>query len=260
MNILCVGDVVGQPGLEFACARLPALRRSLDAHLVIVNGENSDKSGVGLSGGAADALLGVADAITTGNHSHRRAGEELYSENERVLHPANYPFTEDAAGCCYIDTGRLGVVRVINLAGTAWMEPVDNPFKRADELLAAGGAKYTVVDFHAESTAEKKALGFYLDGRVSAVFGTHTHVQTADGQILPKGAGFITDVGMTGPSVSVLGIRPSDAVKKQREHLPAKFAVACGPVMLNAVLFSLDDDSGMCTGVRPVNICDGAPP
>ncbi|NLW78585.1 MAG: YmdB family metallophosphoesterase [Ruminococcaceae bacterium] len=252
MRILCVGDVVGTPGLELAISRLPALRRTEQADFIIVNGENSDKSGVGLPHAAAEQLLQVADVVTTGNHCHRRADESLYTENPTVLHPANYPYTEDAAGCCEIDTGRLGVLRVINLAGVAWMEPIDSPFTRADALLAKGAARFTVVDVHAESTAEKKALAFYLDGRVSAVFGTHTHVQTADEQILPGGTGYITDVGMTGPSVSVIGIQPQLAVKKQREHVPVQFKVADGPLMLNAVLFTLDDISGLCVDVRRI--------
>jgi metallophosphoesterase (TIGR00282 family) len=253
MNILCVGDVVGNAGLDFLCNNLPGLKRSLQADFVVVNGENADKTGTGLPRAAAETLLQYADVVTSGNHCYRRVGEELYLENGCVLHPANFPFTQNEAGCCVVDAGRFGNVRVINLAGTAWMEPIDNPFARADELLNFGEAKYTVIDFHAESTAEKKALAFYLDGRVSAVFGTHTHVQTADEQVLPKGTGFITDVGMTGPAISVLGIRPEDAVQKQRTHGPARFAVAEGPCMLNAALFTLDDAIGLCTNVQRID-------
>jgi metallophosphoesterase (TIGR00282 family) len=258
MNILCVGDVVGEAGLNFFCTHIPALRRKHAADLVVVNGENADKSGVGLTREAAGELLRYADVITGGNHSHRRATEELYTEYERVLHPANLPYTENAAGCCLVDTGRLGTVRVLNLAGVAWMEPIDNPFTRADALLAAGAARYTLVDFHAESTAEKKALAFYLDGRVSAVFGTHTHVQTADEQILPAGTGFISDVGMCGPALSVLGIEPALSVEKQKTRRPVRFKVAGGPCQLNGVLFCLSEDPGLCTGVPRVNVNGGA--
>ena len=246
MNILCVGDVVGDAGLDFFCNRIARLKRETAADFVVVNGENADKSGVGLSSAAAAKLLDYADVVSGGNHSLRRAKEEFYLENERVIYPANYPYRDDAAGCVTIDTGRHGVLRIINLAGVAWMEPIDSPFARADELLKKESAKFTIVDFHAESTAEKKALAFYLDGQISALFGTHTHVQTADEQVLPKGTGFITDVGMTGPMVSVIGIEPAFAVKKQREHVPVQFAVAGGPCMLNAVLFVLDDESGRC--------------
>ncbi|MDL2295132.1 YmdB family metallophosphoesterase [Ruminococcaceae bacterium OttesenSCG-928-D13] len=260
MNILCVGDVVGERGVRFACDRLPALRRETGADLVVVNAENADKSGTGLRREEAEALLTVADVLTGGNHSYDRADEKLYTEQERVLHPANYPFTEDAAGCCLIDTGRLGTVRVISLCGVAFMDPLDNPFKRVDALLAAGEAKYTVVDFHAESTAEKKALAFHLDGRVSAVFGTHTHVQTADEQVLPAGTGFITDVGMTGPAVSVLGMAPEAAVMRQRERRRARLEVAGGPMMLNAALFTLDDATGLCVAVKRIDFREALSP
>ncbi len=260
MNILCVGDVVGQPGLDMLSRHLPGLRRDTAADFVIVNGENSDKSGVGISREAAQFLLQYADVVTGGNHSHRRTSGSLFFEHENLLCPANLPFLGDEAGCCLIDTGRLGAVRVISLAGTAFMEPLDNPFIRADALLARGEARYTVVDFHAESTAEKKALAFHLDGRVSAVFGTHTHVQTADEQILPGGTGFISDAGMTGPALSVLGVRPEDAVKKQRTHLPTRFSVAEGPCMLNAVLFSLGDGDGLCRAVRRIDLREATPP
>lgn len=256
MKVLCIGDVVGDAGLDFLCRRLPSFKKQLGADFVIVNGENSDKSGVGLTRHGADTLLQYADVITTGNHCYRRTDESLYIENECVLHPANQPYTEDKAGCCLLDLGRLGTLRVINLAGVAFLEPIDNPFQRADQLLAASSARFTIVDFHAESTAEKKALGYYLDGRVSAVFGTHTHVPTADEQILPGGTGYITDVGMTGPYRSVLGVAPELAVKKQREHVPAHFKVAEGPCVMGGVLFTLNETTGLCTAVERVQMLE----
>ncbi len=252
MKVLCIGDVVGTNGLEYLCSRLPALRRETDAQLVVVNAENCSSSGVGLGKAEAEQLLQYADVLTGGNHSLRRAKMQLYSENERILCPANLPYAEDEAGCCVVDTGRHGTIRVINLAGVAWMEPIDSPFKRADALLKKGNATYTVVDFHAESTAEKKALAFYLDGRVSAFFGTHTHVQTADEQILPGGTGYITDVGMTGPALSVIGVRPQDAIERQRMHVPVVFNVADGPCTINAVLFTLNAQNGLCSEVRRI--------
>ena len=252
MRVLCVGDVVGEPGLAFFCDVMPALKRDLAADFVVVNGENSGEAGVGLNRESAALLLQHADVVTGGNHSYRKANESFYLENENVIHPANQPYTQNTAGCALVDTGRLGTVRVINLAGVAWMEPIDSPFQRVDALLADREAKYTIVDFHGESTAEKKALGFYLDGRVSAVFGTHTHVQTADEQVLPGGTGFITDVGMCGPFISVIGIEPAHAVKKQREHVPVRFAVAGGPVQLDGVLFELCDETGLCLAAQRV--------
>lgn len=254
MNILCIGDVVGTAGLDFFCSRMPALKRETEADFVIVNGENSDKSGVGLTRHSAEALLAHADAVTGGNHSLRRCGEELYEETPQLLMPANMPYTSRGTGVYIADTGRLGTVRVISLAGTAWMEPLDNPFKCIDNILAEGEARFTILDFHAESTAEKKALGFYLDGKVSAVFGTHTHVQTADEQILPNGTGYISDVGMTGAVNSVIGVVPEAAVKKQKEHVPVQFAPAEGPQMLNAVLFALDDSTGLCLAAKRIDL------
>ncbi len=250
MKVLCVGDVVGDAGVAFIQDRLMALKNACNADLVIVNGENADASGVGLSRDAAEQLLPFADVITTGNHCFRKANETMYLEQYNILHPANYPYTDDAGGCCNIDMGGKGTVKVINLAGVAFMEAIDNPFARADELLEKDPATFTVVDFHAESTAEKKALGFYLDGRVSAVFGTHTHVQTADEQILPGGTGFISDAGMTGPQTSVLGVEPAAAIHRQKRHTPVRFTVADGPCMLNAVLFELDRSSGRCVDVK----------
>ena len=252
MKILCIGDVTGESGLSAFTAAVPALKAKTNADFTIVNGENAAPDGVGLSRDAADILLSHADVVTGGNHSFRRAGASLYSEGRPVLHPANFPYTDDESGMCIIDTGRLGRVRVVSLMGVAFMEPVDSPFQRIDALLAKTEARFTVVDFHAESTAEKKALAFYLDGRVSAVFGTHTHVQTADEQMLPNGTGYITDVGMTGPEISVIGVEPALAVKKQREHVPVKFAVAGGPAMLNAVLFTLNDKTGLCDAVERI--------
>ena len=254
MRFLCVGDVVGTPGVSFFCERIPALKRAYAADFVIVNGENSDPSGVGICRQSAEALLQHADVITTGNHCFRRAGEELFSENERLLHPANYPYTEDENGRCLVDTGRHGTVCVLNLSGVAFLEPLDSPFQRVDALLTHIDARYLLVDFHAESTAEKKAFAYHLDGRVGAVFGTHTHVQTADEQILPAGTGYLTDLGMTGPASSVIGVRPEQAVKKQREHVPVHFTVAEGPCTLNAALFTLDDTTGLCTQVERIQV------
>ena len=260
MKILCVGDVAGQPGVDFLCSELPRLKHENAVDFVIVNAENADASGTGLSRAVSEILLQYTDIITTGNHCFRRADKTLFADCHTVLHPANFPFSDPGAGCVLLDTGRFGTLRVINLVGTAFMEPVDNPFQRADELLKADTARFTIVDFHAESTAEKKALAYYLDGRVSAVFGTHTHVQTADEQILPGGTGYITDVGMTGPVHSVLGVDPALAVEKQRTHRPVRFRVADGPVMLNAVLFTLDDTSGLCTGVKRIDWRGSTPP
>ena len=252
MKILCVGDVVGTPGLDYFCRRLPALRRRLGADVCIVNGENAHPDGVGITGREAQALFSHgADVITTGNHALRRAGESLYEETPALLCPANLPGLAPGAGSVTLDLGRCAVT-VIDLIGVAFLEPVDNPFAAADRLLSADTARFKVVDIHAESTAEKQALAWYLDGRVSAVFGTHTHVPTADAGVLPGGTGFITDLGMTGPVRSVIGVAPELAVKKQRTHRPVRFAVAQGPCRLDGALFCCDDATGRCLSVQPV--------
>ncbi len=253
MKFLCIGDVVGQPGLTLFRQAAPYLKRKYEADFIIVNGENCHHSGVGITQKEADELLNFADVVTTGNHCYRRAGEELYGENPAVLHPANYPYTDDENGCCTIDMGRLGTVCVINLAGISFLEPIDNPFKRVDDLLKKTQAKFTLVDFHAEASAEKQALAHYLDGRVSIVFGTHTHVQTADDQILPKQTGYITDLGMTGPIHSVIGVRPALAIQRQKDHVPVQMQVHEGPCMLNAALFTLDDVNGRCIAVQRID-------
>lgn len=259
MNVLCIGDVVGNPGVECLRRQIPALRRKYAADAVIVNAENADKTGTGLSRKLADELLcgGYADALTTGNHCFRRADATLYEECPTVLMPANYPTLGMAVGCCTLDFGRIRL-DVYNLQGTAFLEPLQNPFVVLDELLRRSTTKFRILDFHAEATAEKKAMAYYADGRVSAIFGTHTHVQTADEQILPGGTGYITDAGMTGPMNSVLGVRPELAVQRQSSHLPTRFDVADGPCALEGVLFRLDDATGRCTDVERIRVQEGA--
>lgn len=250
MKVLCVGDVVGTPGLEFCCRRLPAVKRALDVQLCIVNGENADPSGRGITAGIAEELFSHgADVITGGNHCFDRAPDSLFEETDRLLCPANFPGLAPQAGSCELDFGRY-TVQVLNLSGVAFLEPVDSPFQKADALLAQSGARIRIVDFHAESTAEKQALAYWLDGRVSAVFGTHTHVPTADGRVLPGGTGYLTDAGMTGPVESVIGVTVQQALDKQRTHRPGRFSVAKGPCRMDMVLFELDDKTGLCTGVQ----------
>lgn len=253
MNVLCIGDVVGTPGVEQLRRCVPTLRRQLDVQAVIVNAENADKSGTGLTRRLAEELLlgGFADVLTTGNHCFRRSDSSLYEECPQVLCPANFPGLPLTCGRCMLDLGRVQL-EVYNLQGTAFLEALQNPFLLLDELLRTSTARLRILDFHAEATAEKKAMGFYADGRLSAVFGTHTHVQTADEQILPQGTGYITDVGMTGPSLSVLGVRPENAVQRQMRHIPTRFEVAEGPCVLEGVLFTLEEATGRCTAVQRI--------
>ncbi len=253
MNILCVGDVVGSAGCAHLRHVLPRLKRELAVDVCIVNGENS-ADGNGILPTSAQALFEAgADVITGGNHTFRRWEIYDYLEEEpMLLRPANLPSGTPGRGITTVDRGRYQVT-VINLQGTVYMESLENPFDALDRLLAqAGNPRFCVVDFHAEATAEKKGLGFYADGRISALFGTHTHVATADEQILPSGTGFISDVGMTGPTLSCLGVKPELAIQKMRTKLPVRFAVAEGPCMMDALLFTLDDATGHTTAVRRV--------
>ena len=255
MRILAIGDVVGKAGMEFVRSVLPAFRRVQGVDFCVINGENAAVSN-GITPELCEELfLAGADVITTGNHVFRR--RELYDyldENDFVLRPANYPDSTPGRGWCVVDKGRVQV-GVINLLGTTYMEPLDNPFDRAEEALKAlGSCRIILVDFHAEATSEKRALGFFLDGKVSAVFGTHTHVQTADEQILPRGTGYITDLGMTGAELSVLGAKPEIMINKFRSHLPARPEFADGAPMLCACLFDIDEKTGTCTHVERVCI------
>lgn len=255
MKVLCVGDVVGGAGCRHLQAVLPDIKRRYGVDVCIVNGENA-ADGNGITPHAANDIFDAgADVITGGNHTYRRPEfMDMLDETEAILRPANFPGDAIGHGVTVIDRGRY-VVTVINLLGQVYMDAVDNPFYTLDDLLKeAGNPKFCIVDFHAEATAEKKALAFHADGRVSAIFGTHTHVQTADEQILPAGTGFITDVGMTGPKISVLGVRPEQSVTRIRSKMPVRFSTAEGPCQMDAVLFTLDDATGKTAAVQRIQI------
>lgn len=257
MNILCIGDVCGSVGTDYLMRTLPNLKREKKIDFVIANGENS-ADGNGIIPHSAERLFAAGvDVITGGNHTFRR--KEIFdylAENEYLLRPANMPKSAPGRGYGLFDCGRA-FVGVINLLGTTYMESMDCPFRTAKELvnqLKSKGAKIILVDFHAEATSEKRALGFFLDGEVSAVFGTHTHVQTADEQILENGTGYITDLGMTGPCHSVLGVKPEIVISKFTDRLPVRFDLASGECKLNAVLFSIDNGSGKTTNIERIII------
>lgn len=255
MRILCVGDVVATPGCSLIRRVLPSVKRQYGVDVCIVNGENA-ADGNGLTPTAFHTLMDSgADVVTGGNHIFRR--RELYDvldEQPFLLRPANYPDSAPGKGACIVDRGRYQVA-VINLLGLVYMEPLECPFKTLDRVLdELGHPRFCVVDFHAEATAEKKALAFYADGRISALVGTHTHVQTADEQILEQGTGFLTDVGMTGPTRSVLGIRPEQAVAKMKDKLPVRFSAAEGDTAMNAVLITLDDRTGKTVAIERITV------
>lgn len=255
MNILCIGDVVGGIGCRHLQAVLPRIKRELAVDVCIVNGENS-ADGNGITPASAGYIFDAgADVITGGNHTFRR--HEFYSlleENEFLLRPANLPAGTPGRGMTVVDRGRYQVT-VINLQGTVYMEALTSPFESLDSLLKeAGNPKFCIVDFHAEATAEKRCLAAYADGRISALFGTHTHVVTADEQVLPGGTGFITDVGMTGPVQSCLGVKTELALEKMLTKLPVRFATAEGECAMDGVLFTLDDKTGKCVSAQRIRI------
>lgn len=255
MNILAIGDVVGGVGCRFLREKLPTLKKIKNIDFVIANGENS-ADGNGITPSSAEFLFASGvDVITTGNHSFRRKeAYPYYDDAPFIVRPANFPNgTTPGKGYVVADMGRVQIC-VINLMGCMYLEALDNPFETVDKILKETSAKITILDFHAEATAEKRAMGYYLDGRISAVFGTHTHVQTADECILANGTGYITDVGMTGTVESVLGVKPELAIKKFKEKLPVRFDLASGECKLDCIMFNIDEKSGKTVSVERIEI------
>lgn len=257
LNVLAVGDVVSQSGVSFLSRHLHSLKQLHNVHFTVVNGENA--AGIGLTpDNAQDIFDAGADVITLGNHTWGKIKITSFLEDNRyILRPANYPARLPGRGWAVYD-GPMGLrVAVINLIGRVSMDPnVDSPFTTADTILHKLDADLALVDFHAEATSEKLAMGWYLDGRVSAVWGTHTHVPTADTKILPKGTGHVTDLGMTGPSNSVIGIQPELSINKFLGGLPRRYEPAPGPCHLNAVLFTIDTKTKACVSAERVDISD----
>lgn len=252
LRVLAVGDVCGGSGLQLVEKRLRQLRRTHGADFCVVNGENA--SGVGITPRQADALLEAgADVITLGNHSYNRREIASYLDESRyILRPANDSPLFPGRGVGVYDT-KAGPITVVNLIGRCNMAyGPDNPFLLAERILKQAQTKLIVVDFHAEATSEKLALGYHLDGKVSALWGTHTHVPTADVQILPQGTGYVTDLGMTGPIRSVLGVRPEQSIANFRGGIAGRYETAPGPCKLEAVLFTLDSESGKCTAAERI--------
>ena len=255
IHILAVGDVVGDAGVDFLSRHLPALRKLHDILFTVVCGENAACNGL-LPAQATAIFAAGADVITMGNHTWDKQQIVKYmDENPYIIRPANYTRRVPGRGWGVFDGPRGLRIRVINLIGrTAMDSNFDNPFTRVDEVLKREDAGLTLVDFHAEATSEKGAMAWHLDGRAQALWGTHTHVPTADCQILPQGLGFVTDLGMTGPSRSVIGIRPDQAVNRFLGGLPRRFQPAEGPCKLDAVLFCIDAQSKRCVSVQRVDI------
>ena len=255
-RVLCVGDVVGGPGMERVRRSLRRLKNSLGADFVIVNGENA--SVVGITPDQAEDILDAgADVITLGNHSFGKREIVHYMEDTtRLLRPANYAPQAPGRGWDVYET-RFGDVAVVDLIGRCGMDYTpDNPFLLVEKILKKITAKIILVEIHAEATSEKLAMGYMLDGRVSAVWGTHTHVPTADARVLPKGTGYVTDLGMTGPRESVLGIRPDLSIAKFRGDLTERYRWADGPTKLEGVLFTIDASTGKCLRAERIDQWD----
>lgn len=258
MKLLFIGDIVGQAGCDFIRRRLPGLRQELGLDVVIANGENAAE-GNGLLPTAAEELFdsGV-DVLTGGNHIlRRRELYELLEENREIpiLRPANYAPEAPGRGWCVLDMLRYKLV-VVNLQGMAFMDPIENPFRAIDRVLAEVEQEVDspniLLDFHAEATAEKQAMGYYLDGRVSAVVGTHTHVQTADERILPGGTGYMTDVGMCGGYHSVLGVRSELAIRRFRTGLLTRFENDREDCALAGVVLEIDVKTGKTNNISRI--------
>lgn len=256
VNILAVGDVVGKPGLEFLEYHLPQIKKMKNISFTVVNGENA--SGLGITPQQAEDILNAgADVITLGNHTwNRREIEDYLSDCRYILRPLNFAAKAPGEGCGVYET-QFGPVCVINLIGRFAMDPAsDNPFDAVDRALKNNSAKIILVDMHAEATSEKLAMGHYLDGRISALWGTHTHVQTSDAGVLPGGTGYITDLGMTGPKHSILGMRYEEVISGFLGNPRRRYQVAGGVGKMECAVFTIDTETGRCDHVEEMRISD----
>jgi metallophosphoesterase (TIGR00282 family) len=257
VRLLFVGDIVGSPGRHAVESLLPVLRERHEPDFVVVNGENS-AGGLGITSKIARALYKAGvDAITLGNHTYRHA--EVYDfldSDERIVRPANYPKGNPGKGHTVVEKDGVRLA-VVNLSGTVFLDAARSPFAEVDAILSdlRGKADHVLVDFHAEATSEKVAMGWYLDGRVMACVGTHTHVPTADARVLPQGTAYITDVGMTGARGGVIGVVKEQAMRRFTTMMPVKFETASDDPWLNAVLIEAGDD-GRALSIEQVLVPD----
>jgi 2',3'-cyclic-nucleotide 2'-phosphodiesterase len=240
MRALFIGDVVGSPGRQGLREAMPALRERHAPDLVIVNGENS-AGGVGITERTArDLFESGADVITTGNHVYRhREVYDYLDREERVVRPANYPAANPGRGHTVVEAGGMRL-RVVNLSGAVGLRVARSPFDTVDSILSHHESDAVLVDFHAEVSSEKVAMGWHLDGRVAAVLGTHTHVPTADGRVLPGGTAYVADVGMTGSRISVLGVKPEQALNSLITQMPTRFETATEDVWVMGALVEVN--------------------
>jgi len=254
MRILFLGDIVGRPGCRAVCALLPRLIDRVRIAFVIANCENASAGGAGIDPVRAQELLASGvDVLTTGNHVLRRQEiAPMLAEEPRLLRPANFPPGVPGSGVLIGETAEGTPVAVVNVLGRVFMDSVDCPFRVVEAVLDGlrAQARVVVVDMHAEATSEKNAMGWFLDGKVSAVVGTHTHVQTADERILPRRTAFVTDVGMCGPLHSVIGVKPEAALRRFITKMPVRYEVATGPVLVQAVVIDVDCVTGEATAIE----------
>lgn len=253
MRILFLGDIVGRPGREAVIADLYRLRRELEVDVVLANGENAS-GGIGITVKAASQLLSCGvDVITSGNHvfKHREI-LTFFETTDRLLRPANYPAGAPGSGLGIYGIDGKPPFAVINLLGRTYMDNLDCPFQAADALIGRipGDVPVRLVDFHAEATSEKKAMAYYLDGRVSALCGTHTHVQTSDAQILPHGMAYLTDLGMSGPVRSAIGMDPQAVIRRYVTGMPQRFVLSKGPVELQGAVLDIDAQTGKAVQIQ----------
>lgn len=253
MNILAIGDIVGDTGTDMFLEHIDELKKEYNIDFCIVNAENASE-GNGITRRKAELLLeNGADVLTLGNHTFRQKDAfGLLANNPRVIRPANFPEGTVGKGVTVIEKNGKKIA-VINLMGRIYMDYMDCPFRTVDKILESVRADLYFVDFHAEATSEKISMGWYLDGRVTAVFGTHTHVQTADGWVLPKGTGYITDLGMTGPMYSCLGVKKEITLERFLTCIPRRFEFADGRAQLCGAVFSVGD-GGKTEKVEAISI------
>jgi len=261
INVLMIGDIIGEPGRKAIFLKLSELIRNYKADFVVANGENA-AGGFGITANIAHKLhsYGV-DCITSGNHIWRNKDVfNVINEDQHLLRPLNYPNGTPGKGWTILEKGGKSLA-VVNLLGRVFMEPLECPFRAIRKELnnIKKNTRNVVIDFHGEATSEKMAMGWYLDGQVSAVVGTHTHVQTADSRILPEGTAYITDLGMTGPFDSVIGMNKEKAVKKFVTMMPTRFSVATDDVHINGVFISIDSESGKATKIERINLFSNVP-
>jgi hypothetical protein len=254
VNILAVGDVTGQVGIDFLAEKLRGVKKWGGIAFTVINGENA--SGLGISPAQAGALFDAgADVITLGNHTWGiQKINKFLDDNQYILRPSNFAPQVPGRGWGIYETS-FGDVCVINMVGRVGMSNgTENPFFEADRILKQVETKIVLVDFHAEATSEKHGMAYYLDGRVTAVWGTHTHVQTSDCRVFPGGTGYITDLGMTGAFDSIIGMKPDQPISRFLGNPPERFEPAEGPAKIEGAIFEIDTETGKCTGVEAIRI------